>query len=110
MLWSYFLRSAQADTKYVIPPGKKWISLFSQCRHSLGCHGDRDAEHKVVWKAISGCLISGRDSKLSHNDHEITRELLNITSDMEETARVCSDLQTIQAYLSKVRVAFNSVS
>lgn len=79
------------------------MSLFSQCRQALGCHGDQDAEHKVVWKAISIALLSGRNSKLSRNDQEITQELLSINRDMEQTARVCTDLHTLQAYLSKVR-------
>lgn len=88
------------DGKYVIPPAKKWISLFSQCRQALGCHGDRDAEHKVVWTSISVALC---DSRLSRNDQEIRQELLGINCDMEQTARVCGDLQTLQAYLSKVQ-------
>lgn len=88
------------DGKYVIPPAKKWMSLFSQCRQALGCHGDRDAEHKVVWTSISVALC---DSRLSHNDQEIRQELLGINCDMEQTARVCGDLQTLQAYLSKVQ-------
>lgn len=48
------------------------------------------------------CLISGRDTKLSRNDQEVTKELLSINSDMERTAKECTDLPTIQRYLSKV--------
>lgn len=93
--------SAVTDCKYLIPPGKKWLSLFAQCRQALGCHGDRDPEHRVVWKFISVALMSGRDSKVSRNDFELTQELLRINNDMEQTARVCGDLPTIQVYLSK---------
>ena len=95
-------RSTQVDNKYVITPGKKWISLFSQCRQSLGCHGDRDAEHKVVWQSISDTVKSSRDSKLSRIEQEVTQELLNVNSDIEQTSRLCTDLHTIQTYLSKV--------
>lgn len=95
-------RTVAADSKYVIPPEKKWMSLFSECRQSLGCHGDRDAEHWIVWKCVSIALTTGRDSKVSRNDFEITKELIKINDDMEQTAKVCDDLQTVQAYLSKV--------
>ena len=91
------------DGKCLIPPGKKWLSLFAQCRQALGCHGDRDPEHRAVWKFISVALMGGRDSKVSRNDFELTQQLLKINNDMEQTARVCGDLPTVQAYLSKVR-------
>lgn len=91
----------------MIPPEKKWMSLFSECRQSLGCHGDRDAEHWIVWKCVSLALTTGSGSKVSRNDFEITKELIAINGDMEQTAKVCNDLLTIQAYLSKVsEVAF----
>ena len=98
----FFPRPVQTDSKCTIPADKKWTSLFLSCRQSLGCLGDRDAEHGVVWKAILDCLISGRDTKLSRNDQEVTKELLSINSDMERTAKECTDLPTIQRYLSKV--------
>ena len=83
------------------------MSLFSECRQSLGCHGDRDAEHWIVWKCVSLALTTGSGSKVSRNDFEITKELIAINGDMEQTAKVCDDLLTIQAYLSKVsEVAF----
>ena len=83
------------------------MSLFSECRQSLGCHGDRDAEHWIVWKCVSLALTTGSGSKVSRNDFEITKELIGINGDMEQTAKVCDDLLTIQAYLSKVsEVAF----
>ena len=101
--WKFFFsRPVQSDSKCTIPADKKWTSLFLSCRQSLGCLGDRDAEHGVVWKAILDCLISGRDTKLSRNDQEVTKELLSINSDMEHTAKECTDLPTIQRYLSKV--------
>ena len=99
---SFFPRPVQTDSKCTIPADKKWTSLFLSCRQSLGCLGDRDAEHGVVWKAILDCLISGRDTKLSRNDQEVTKELLSINSDMEHTAKECTNLPTIQRYLSKV--------
>ena len=39
---------------------------------------------------------------MSRNDFEVTQELIKINDDMEQTAKVCDDLQTVQAYLSKV--------
>lgn len=98
----FFFRPVQTDSKCTIPADKKWTSLFLSCRQSLGCLGDHDAEHGVVWKAMLDCLISGRDTKLSRNDQEVTKELLSINSDMERTAKECTDLPTIQRYLSKV--------
>ena len=92
------------NNKYTIPPAKKWISLFSQCRQALGCHGDQDPELKVVWKSVSVALISKRDSKLSHSDQEIIQELSDINNDMEQTAKVTGDLQKLQSYLSKVKL------
>ena len=98
----FFSRPVQTDSKCTIPADKKWRSLFLNCRQSLGCDGDRDAEHEVVWKALLDCLITDRDTKLSRNDQEVAKELLGINSDMEHTAKECTDLPTIQRYLSKV--------
>ena len=101
-LCTSFFRSDQTGSKCLIPPEKKWTSLFSNCRQSLCCRGDLNAQHTIVWKALSVCLITGRDTKLSHNDQEVTKELLRINRDMEQKSLGCTDLQTIQAYLSKV--------
>ncbi|XP_068688097.1 alsin-like isoform X2 [Montipora foliosa] len=98
-------RSDQTGSKCLIPPEKKWTSLFLNCRQSLCCRGDLNAQHTIVWKALSVCLITGRDTKLSHNDQEVTKELLRINRDMEQKSLGCTDLQTIQGYLSK---AFDS--
>ena len=100
----YADRSTVTNNKYDIPPEKKWISLFSQCRKALGCSSDRDPDLKVVWQSISVALKSKRDSKLSHGDQEILQDLLNINSEMEQSAKVTAELPKVQLYLSKVRL------
>lgn len=107
--WSCYLclffsvyRSTLTSNKYDIPPEKKWISLFSQCRQALGCHGDQDADVKAVWQCISVALKSRRDSKLSHTDKEILQDLFNINTEMEQSAKVTLDWQKMHLYLSKV--------
>lgn len=98
-------RSAMTNNKYTIPPEKKWMSLFAQCRQALGCCGDRDPDLKVVWQSISVALTSKHDSKLSHGEQEIIQELLNINNEMVQTAKVTVDLQKLHLYLTKVRLA-----
>ena len=92
----------------LIPPQKKWMSLFSQCRKALGCNGDQDADLSVVWKSISVTLRSKWDSKLTQSEKEIILELLQNNSEMEQTARVTGDLEKLQSYLSKVTAVFIS--
>ena len=98
-------RSTMTNTKYTIPPEKKWVSLFSQCRQALGCCGDRDPDLMVVWQSISVALQSKLDSKLSYSEQEIIQELLNINSEMGQTAKNTVDLQKLHLYLTKVRLA-----
>lgn len=85
----------------LIPPQKKWMSLFCQCRKALGCNGDQDAELSVVWKSISVTLRSKWDSKLMQSEKDIILELLQSNSEMEQTARVTGDLEKLHPYLSK---------
>lgn len=92
------------NTKYTIPPEKKWVSLFSQCRQALGCCGDRDPDLTVVWQSISVSLGSKLDSKLSPGEQEIIQELLNINNEMGQTAKNTVDLQKLHLYLTKVRL------
>lgn len=93
------------NTKYTIPPEKKWVSLFSQCRQALGCCGDRDPDLTVVWQSISAALKSKLDSKLSRGEQEIIQELLNINNEMAQTAKNTVDLQKLHLYLTKVSLA-----
>lgn len=93
------------NTKYTIPPEKKWVSLFSQCRQALGCCGDRDPDLTVVWQSISAALKSKLDSKLSRSEQEIIQELLNINNEMAQTAKNTVDLQKLHLYLTKVSLA-----
>lgn len=93
------------NTKYTIPPEKKWVSLFSQCRQALGRCGDRDPDLTVVWQSISAALKSKLDSKLSRGEQEIIQELLNINNEMAQTAKNTVDLQKLHLYLTKVSLA-----
>ncbi|XP_020613011.1 alsin-like [Orbicella faveolata] len=94
-------RSTMTNTKYTIPPEKKWVSLFSQCRQALGRCGDRDPDLTVVWQSISAALKSKLDSKLSRGEQEIIQELLNINNEMAQTAKNTVDLQKLHLYLTK---------
>ena len=93
------------NTKYTIPPQKKWGSLFSQCRQALGCCGDGDPDLKVVWQSISVALKTKHDSKMSRGEQTVIHELLNINNEMGQTAENTVDLQKLHLYLTKVRLA-----
>jgi len=93
------------NTKYTIPPEKKWVSLFYQCRQALGCCGDREPDLMVVWQSVSAALKSKLDSKLSRGEQEIIQELLKVNDEMGQTAQNTVDLQKLHLYLTKVRLA-----
>ena len=108
VIFFLIFRRSVTYNQCLIPPQKKWMSLFSQCRKALGCNGDQDADLSVVWKSISVTLRSKWDSKLTQSEKEIILELLQSNSEMEQTARVTGDLEKLQSYLSKVTAVFIS--